>query len=252
MSPVTDKRSEIIIEEFHSEALEGNALGDPTTRRVPVYLPAGYDPENEKYPSLYFLASFGSRGLKMLSDDLWEENHLFNLNRLVNKYPYEKVFSSSFRYSNESWSIVADIDDYIIENYFIEALSRLRFRNKELICSSCCLIKKECFSNVGFYKEILFRGEDLDMWARLGREYRIVKSEKITAVYRLEAENRSMNKNILFANSFESTINLNKIDDKDEFNCLKSQIRLRVKSYIYKMEWRSLLRVLIKFNYRLI
>ncbi len=74
--------AQIIIEEFRSQALEGNPLGDPAVRRVPVYLPAGYDP-GRRYPVLYLLSAFGSRGLKFLNDDLWEEGLPQRLDRLM-------------------------------------------------------------------------------------------------------------------------------------------------------------------------
>ncbi len=74
--------SQVIIEHFHSQALEGNPLGDPTVRRVPVYLPPGYD-ESKRHPTLYLLAAFGGRGLKFLNDDLWEENIQQRLDRLI-------------------------------------------------------------------------------------------------------------------------------------------------------------------------
>jgi enterochelin esterase family protein len=74
--------SQVIIEGFHSQALEGNPLGDPATRRVPVYLPPGYD-AGKRYPSLYLLAAYSYRGLKFLNDDLWEENIQQRLDRLI-------------------------------------------------------------------------------------------------------------------------------------------------------------------------
>jgi S-formylglutathione hydrolase FrmB len=74
--------SKIVIELFHSRALEGNPLGDPADRQVPVYLPPGYD-ESKRYPTLYLLAAFGGRGLKFLNDDLWEENIQQQLDRLI-------------------------------------------------------------------------------------------------------------------------------------------------------------------------
>lgn len=74
--------SQIIIEDFHSQALEGNPLGDPATRRVPIYLPPDYDAAR-RYPSVYLLAGYGSRGLKFLNDDLWEENMQQRLDRLI-------------------------------------------------------------------------------------------------------------------------------------------------------------------------
>jgi enterochelin esterase family protein len=78
----TPARSQIIIEEIHSPALEGNPLGDPATRRVPLYLPPGYDP-GQRYPSVYLLSAFGQRGLRLLNDDLWEENIQQRLDRLI-------------------------------------------------------------------------------------------------------------------------------------------------------------------------
>lgn len=74
--------SQIIVEDFHSKSLQGNPLGDPATRRVPVYLPPNYDAE-QSYPSLYLLSSFASRGLKLLNDDLWEEDIQQRLDRLI-------------------------------------------------------------------------------------------------------------------------------------------------------------------------
>ena len=76
--------SRIIIEDFNSESLKGNPLKDPSLRRVPVYLPPNYTTKKE-YPSLYLLSSFGARGLKMLQDDLWEENIQQKLDRLINE-----------------------------------------------------------------------------------------------------------------------------------------------------------------------
>jgi len=74
--------SKIIVEEFHSAALENNFLKDPVTRRVPVYLPPEYD-DQKTYPSIYLLAAFGARGLKLLNDDLWQENIQQRLDRLI-------------------------------------------------------------------------------------------------------------------------------------------------------------------------
>ena len=75
-------KSQIIIEQFHSQALEGNPLNDPAARRVPVYLPPGYDP-GRAYPSVYLLTAFAARGMKLLNDDLWQENIQERLDRLT-------------------------------------------------------------------------------------------------------------------------------------------------------------------------
>jgi len=75
-------KSQIVIEEFHSQSLEGNPLNDPVVRRVPVYLPPGYD-ASQRYPTVYLLAAFAARGLKLLNDDIWQENIQERLDRLI-------------------------------------------------------------------------------------------------------------------------------------------------------------------------
>jgi len=119
---MTDKPSQIIIEEIHSKALEGNALGDPSKRRVPIYLPAGYDADKETYPSLYLLSSFGARGLKMLSDDLWEENIQERLDRLMSSGKMRPMIvvmpDASTRYGGSQYvnsSATGNYEDHILE-----------------------------------------------------------------------------------------------------------------------------------------
>ena len=77
------QNSTISIENFKSTALEGNPLNDPATRRVPVYLPPGYEDGNQRYPTLYLLTAFAARGMKLLNDSLWDENIQERLDRLI-------------------------------------------------------------------------------------------------------------------------------------------------------------------------
>lgn len=75
--------STIIIENFESKALAGNPLNDPATRRVPIYLPPGYHDSDQNYPAVYLLTAFAARGLKLLNDNIWEENIQERLDRLI-------------------------------------------------------------------------------------------------------------------------------------------------------------------------
>ena len=75
----------VTIHELESRVLTGNALGDPATRRIPVYLPPGYDKESsrEGYPVVYFLAGFSGGGTLLLNETLWGENLPDRLDRLA-------------------------------------------------------------------------------------------------------------------------------------------------------------------------
>lgn len=44
------------------------------------------------------------------------------------------------------------------------------------------------------FDERFSKGEDIDMWRRIARYYQIIKSDCVTAWYRLEAENRACKK----------------------------------------------------------
>ncbi len=75
--------SSIIIETVTSEVLQNNPLGDPPTRRVPVYLPPGYEDNQATYPVVYMLAGFTGRGTFMLNDSAFEETIQERLDRLI-------------------------------------------------------------------------------------------------------------------------------------------------------------------------
>lgn len=113
--------SKIIIEEFHSKALEGNPLGDPALRRVPIYLPPGYEAA-KRYPTLYLLAAFGNRGLKFLNDELWEENIQQRLDRLIGEGRVQPLIAvmpdASTRYGGSQYInsvATGNYEDHILE-----------------------------------------------------------------------------------------------------------------------------------------
>jgi enterochelin esterase-like enzyme len=75
--------SKIIIETITSDVLRNNALGDPYIRRVPVYLPPGYDESETRYPVVYLLTGFTGRGTFMLNDSAFDENIQERMDRLI-------------------------------------------------------------------------------------------------------------------------------------------------------------------------
>lgn len=77
-------RGRVQMVEFESEVLRGNPAGDPHVRRVPVWLPPSYDAEPaRRYPVLYVLGGFTSRGRTLLNDNLWSPSLDDRLDGLV-------------------------------------------------------------------------------------------------------------------------------------------------------------------------
>lgn len=120
-------------------------------------------------------------------DDLWKPNHLEEILKMMDKFPNEKIYVTSFEYSDNRKLYKHNRTDSIfrIDNYFEEAIKEI------LIWTSIIVIHKSCFNIIGNFNINLSRGEDLDLWERLARRFDIIKSITVTAIYRIEAENRS-------------------------------------------------------------
>jgi len=73
----------IVIETFTSDVLRHNPLGDPHVRRIPVYLPPGYDESDTRYPVVYLLTGFAGRGTVMMNDSVFDENIQERMDRLI-------------------------------------------------------------------------------------------------------------------------------------------------------------------------
>jgi enterochelin esterase family protein len=77
--------STVVIESFESQVLRDNPLGDPHMRRIPVYLPPGYEAGGQRYPVAYVLSGYTGRGLSHLNDSAWEETLPERLDRLISQ-----------------------------------------------------------------------------------------------------------------------------------------------------------------------
>lgn len=167
-------------------------------------------------------------------DDLWLDNHLSEVVKMTKTFPDEKVFVTSFKYSDKRYMYKHPRADEIfkINNYFQEALKEY------LICTDVIVIHKESFEKSGGFKENLNRGEDLDLWGRLAKEYDIVKSSKITAIYRIDAENRS-NKTLELIKTRVFNYDFSLSESIEETRYYRAQIIRSLKSMIKNGDLRN-------------
>lgn len=167
-------------------------------------------------------------------DDLWEKAHLQEISLMMRKFPDEKVFVTSFEYSDKRPMFRHPRSEPIfkVENYFKEALK------ESLMWTSIVVVHKSCIEVVGGFNEKLNRGEDLDLWMRLASLYNIIKSTKVTAVYRMEAENRSyLTRDIGSTHVFY--LDLESLEDVDEIVYCKSLILNRLYQYFRAKDYYS-------------
>ena len=160
-------------------------------------------------------------------DDIWKNNHLEVLYKMHQEFSDASVFVTSFDYSNDRAIFrnkrVKEVSK--VENYFEEAIT------ENIITSSNVLVKKNAFKVVGLFNENIKYGEDLDLWYRLAQKFDIIKSTKVTAIYRVDAENRSEHKQNLYK-CFEYYIDLKKTYNNSEKEYLRFLINRRLYSYI--------------------
>ncbi len=122
-------------------------------------------------------------------DDLWEENFLEEIQRLITNYPDALFYSTAHKYIDEKGNVVKGKVSFsreytgLIEN-FIETFSN----NYALVNSSSVCVKKS--SGVLFPKNEK-KGEDICVWLRLGLKGSLAFSAKPLSIYRLNASNRS-------------------------------------------------------------
>jgi S-formylglutathione hydrolase FrmB len=73
-----------VVEIVDSRALAGNPLGDPTARRVAVWLPPSYaSAPDRRFPVIYWLAGYAGTGEQMFSGTPWQPGVGDRLDRLA-------------------------------------------------------------------------------------------------------------------------------------------------------------------------
>jgi S-formylglutathione hydrolase FrmB len=117
-----------------SRVLEGNPLGDPHIRTVPVYVPAGYDDSPARhYPVLVMLSGYGGSGPLLLNLRPWDESLPQQLDRLIRSgamAPALVVMPDCWtRYGGSQYlnsSALGRYEDYLIEEVipFVDARYR--------------------------------------------------------------------------------------------------------------------------------
>jgi len=118
-------------------------------------------------------------------DDIWYPDYLKMVLSMIDKYPKANIIAVGWKYDNATNQNKYDAEGYI-DDYF-----KLSINYAGLLWSSAVAIKKECFNIVGFFREDLSRGEDLEMWIRLAKNFKIAYLPDIYAIYTTQAANRA-------------------------------------------------------------
>ncbi|MFD1771522.1 glycosyltransferase family 2 protein [Sphingobacterium suaedae] len=181
------------------------------------------------------------------ADDLWKSIHLETLKNLIDYHNEDKVFCTSFVRSNERVKDSNDTSVFVIDDYFREAIKESFF------WTSVTCIHKSVFGQVGVFPKGISRGEDLDLWQRIGRDYRFIKSNRVTAIYRIDSENK------LTTSSFDYKKSALSLDHKrvryftrqSEKDYHISTLKRYVRTFLMRLDFKSAIKTLNKLIFML-
>lgn len=179
-------------------------------------------------------------------DDLWKVNHLEEIVKMMKLFPNEQIYCTSFVCDNQVSKSKSLKDDIIVLNtkeYF-----KLAYFGA-VIWTSILVVNKRLFSENNGFNENLSRGEDLELWSRLANKTNVVKNSKVTAVYRLEAENRSFSNKLNFNKSYISIISLN-TNTKEERKYNKMLLKAAIKKNIKSKDLFLALKLILKYFFK--
>lgn len=122
-------------------------------------------------------------------DDLWDENCLQELVRMVEDFPdaalwgvnYARIYQGRIYPCGQG--LPADFRGYV-DNFF-------GTKHNDLFCSSSVIIRRDASIQVGLLDERMRYAEDLDFWYRLILNYPVCFYNKVFAYYNFDAENRA-------------------------------------------------------------
>ena len=132
-------------------------------------------------------------------DDIWLENHLFELKKLIESYPdcgiyatsYEKHFFESYitkpKFKNVDHPFFGIVDDY-----FETSLA------DNILWTSAIAIPEKLVEKGFVFDEGIGCGEDIDLWIRIAKAYDVAFSSNTTAHKMIHAPDNhlSLTKNI--------------------------------------------------------
>lgn len=102
------------------------------------------------------------------ADDLWEQNHLVELFRLIEEFPSCGLYSTGHMVKRANATILPDYDIY--NNFFgkIEDIFDAFSRSLSCVNSSTACVSKANLSLIGGFPESAHSGEDVYVWLQAG------------------------------------------------------------------------------------
>lgn len=177
------------------------------------------------------------------ADDLWENDHLYTLSQMILIYREDSVFCTSYIRNNERKATTQNSRIIIINDYFKEAIKYSFF------WTSVTCIHKRVFEEVGNFLVGFNRGEDIELWQRIGRRYRFIRSCLITAVYVQDSENKLTSSKYNYNKSTISTVHtrFEKFVSSSEKEYYLKFLQNNMRSYLLRKDFTSFFKTIYRW-----
>lgn len=139
------------------------------------------------------LAAKGEYVTFLDADDLWTIDYLETLVSLIKDFPNAGLYAIGYRVINSPTMPSREQIDAINKNALRGPVDNLWIGDMDLYIGSTCS-SKERMIRVGLMDMRMTHGEDLDFCWRLILDGGLVRDRKCCAFYRVDAENRAMNR----------------------------------------------------------
>jgi glycosyltransferase involved in cell wall biosynthesis len=131
------------------------------------------------------------------ADDLWHPKFLATMKSFIERLPEEKVFACAIEIETEHKIIPANYS--ITPKKPFEIVDFFDASQKECVLwTSSVAIHKSVFENVGHFDTQIIKGEDTELWIRIGLHYPIVFIWEILAKYVYDKSGVSRHLNYFF------------------------------------------------------
>lgn len=128
------------------------------------------------------------------ADDEWENDFLETFYKTITKFSEYKVFSAAIKIETDNKVIPARyaLKNHIEGNYYIENFFQASTLSS-ILWTSCAVFHKSVFHKSGIFDISIRSGQDMDLWIRIGVNYKIVFIRKILAKYVFDSNSLSRN-----------------------------------------------------------
>lgn len=177
-------------------------------------------------------------------DDFWEPDFLESILNLIKEYPEAGAYTTGYVciYKGKVIHSLAVKKRGVVRNFFAT------MHYSPVMHSSSVCIKKDTFVKVGMFDERISFGEDYHMWNRLGKHSSIAASPEIKAWYKIDAENRAMNKIPILEKHWTYYIETDEIDNEEMSKYYSRYVRRHVLYYVLKRKFKWAWQLAFKYR----